>query len=201
MTQESKTTEKERREFFRIRDRMGVRLVSFTPEEREKIIERYEQDRTRLGLSNYLNLEREYGLPRFKQIEVKHPEIAEYLRGLEDRVETIARVVGLREADNGLDAPSHKVEIGGGGLRVGTQQQMPAGTLVYVTLVLFPQRTHVVAIGEVVGSDTDPEDEIACPYYANINFTRIEEEDRETIFKHVQDLQFRSLRHRPAAEE
>ncbi|MEJ2395934.1 MAG: PilZ domain-containing protein [Candidatus Thiodiazotropha sp.] len=189
----------ERREFFRIDDsiRVNYRVIdaSSVPVD---IDERVSNDRfsvmTRLqGISQHLSA-------AFHRIEQRDPDVADYLKALDEKINLLGQSF-LAEEKELLGQPSQSVNLSAGGLAMDVAEQLATGDRVEIKLLLLPSYTGVLAYGEVVAVDDNPQPDDGYPYHVRINFTLIRNIDQDALIRHILRRQGEMLRQRREERE
>ncbi len=189
----------ERREFFRIDDsiRVNYRVIdaSSVPVD---IDERVSNDRfsvmTRLqGISQHLSA-------AFHRIEQRDPDVADYLKALDEKINLLGQSF-LAEEKELLGQPSQSVNLSAGGLAMDVAEQLTTGDRVEIKLLLLPSYTGVLAYGEVVAVDDNPQPDDGYPYHVRINFTLIRNIDQDALIRHILRRQGEMLRQRREEQE
>ncbi len=189
----------ERREFFRIDDsiRVNYRVIdaSTVPVD---IDERVSNDRfsvmTRLqGISQHLSA-------AFHRIEQRDPDVADYLKALDEKINLLGQSF-LAEEKELLGQPSQSVNLSAGGLAMDVAEQLTTGDRVEIKLLLLPSYTGVLAYGEVVAVDDNPQPDDGYPYHVRINFTLIRNIDQDALIRHILRRQGEMLRQRREEQE
>ncbi|MGD8932828.1 MAG: PilZ domain-containing protein [Chromatiales bacterium] len=190
----------ERREFFRIDDSILVnwRLIGAPelsdgntglenmPEQSFTIITRLQAVSRHLAGSLH-------------RIEQRDPDVADYLKALDEKITLLAQ--NFMEEEVGITAQvARSVNLSAGGLALDSSQRLQVGDQVEIKLLLLPSYTGVVALGEVIriteGTETSDH-----PYRLHINFTHIQESDRDALIGHILRRQGEMLRRERALRE
>lgn len=130
---------------------------------------------------------------QLKSIKKTHPVIARYLGALDEKIGLIAQHVSAMEG-TGRGKPNRRVNISAGGLAFYSQGQFSPGTLLAVSLKLFPSHREILTYGPVVYCHFEPDVEPSMPYRTAINFAFMREPDREALITHILDKQFAAVR-------
>ena len=190
----------ERREFFRIDDSILVswRLIGAPdrshgntglecmPEESFTIITRLQ------AVSRHLS-------GSLHRIEHRDPDVAEYLKALDEKITLLAQNFLADEV--GITGQAAKsVNLSAGGLALDSRESLQVGDQVELKLLLLPSYTGVVALGEVIRitQTTETPDH---PYRLHINFTHIRDSDRDALIGHILRRQAEMLRRERAHRE
>lgn len=193
----------ERRDYFRVNDAVALHVEPIDAADLPALQARFDDERLRFGLGNYLAHCNEQLLPQRKRLESRYPEVAEYLQALEQRLDMLA---SLLASDVGLeDEPSHVANISGSGIDFAYHRPLAEGEHALLRVVLFPEQARILAIGRVMHAghyeDSQPaggRDGVgqAQQFRAGMHFEHIHEADRERLIKHIHGLQMQSLRAR-----
>jgi hypothetical protein len=190
----------ERREFFRIDDAIQVsyRVIEATDMPLDINDQRMQNDRftviTRLqAISQHLST-------AYHRIEQRDPDVADYLKALDEKIDLLGRSFLLAE-DDLLGQPSQSVNLSAGGLAMDTAAPLRVGDLVEIKLLLLPSYSGVLAFGEVVGVEASQDGDAAYPHHARINFTLIRDSDQDALIRHIMRRQSEMLRRRRLEQE
>ena len=178
--------EQERRRFFRIDDRVGLKLVGIAVDDEAAAIANFDDSSARAGLVNELRAVREKHLPERRSLENRFPTVASYIEMLERQIEIIAFAIDDR--DDFPSEPSHAVNLSAQGMSLASDEGFAMGSLVDVSLALFPDHSRVKALARVVKCDAEEIGMVTA-----LDFTHLRDADREAIIHHVHALQRRRL--------
>ncbi len=185
--------DRERRRYFRVDDVVEMQVQSIKPEDLDMALEQFDNRRESYCLINSLVHEKEIYLPERRALEKKYPEVARYLKGIESRLDILAKVV-TSNMDEREELPKQKVNISAQGIRFLSAEHFEVEGLVELKLVLFPSCQRVLVIGSVVWCIEDPGAVNANEAYAAaVDFTYINEADREVLIKHVHSKQIQEI--------
>ena len=181
--------EEERRGSYRVDDCIGLR-VSLVPVKAEQTaLTSGKAARERFAMINRLLVMREKTLPAFRKVERRAPDVAKYLRHLEDQIETVARVLG-QSGNTMPEEPTEDVSISATGLSFMSSTAYPVDALLEFRLVLFPERVHLFVYGRVVRVEHELDPDLPT---VSVAFEEISPEDRELLIKHLHNVQMRTL--------
>lgn len=178
--------EQERRRYFRIDDQVGLKLVGIAAADEAAAIANFDDASARAGLVNELRAVRERHLPERRNLENRFPTVASYIEMLERQIEIIAFAIDDR--DEFPKAPSHAVNLSAQGMSLASDEGFAMGSLVEVSLALFPDHSRVKALARVVKCDAEEVGMVTA-----LDFVYLREADREAIIHHVHALQRRRL--------
>jgi hypothetical protein len=188
----------EKRRFYRIEDsvRIGIRVISREKLERKlKRLDPEPQDS--LGVLAGINIIAQEMAPALNRLDSTHPDIALCLRGLDRKVETIARAY-LAGDESLAKSPIRTVNLSAGGLALRSGTSLEPGSLLEIRLLLLPEFVGVLTYGSLVNcmplADADG-------FELRIDFTYITEADQDAISRHIVQRQSHELRKRREARE
>lgn len=196
MNTHSADSTENRRRFFRIDD--AVRL-SYRVLDRQQLADGV----TRLseGLGGSFALMASLGAithrmsVQLRHIEQQNPDIGQYLRSLDQKIDAVARALLLQDAD--LPAESEEpVSLSAGGLAIPVRECLSSGTPLEVRLLLLPSLAGILAFGTVVECSVPPaeSDYPSESRLMRVDFTHIRDEDRDLLIKHMLRRQGERLR-------
>lgn len=196
---ELNSTADERREFFRIDDsiRVSYKVIEAASVPVD-IEERVNNDRfsvmTRLqAISQHLSA-------AFHRIEQRDPDVADYLKALDEKVNLLGQSFLTEEKDL-LTQPTRAVNLSAGGLAMDVADEMAVGDFVEIKLLLLPSYTGVLAYGEVVSVEVNSRPQEGYPQHVRINFTLIRSVDQDALIRHIMRRQGEMLRKRRQLED
>lgn len=191
-------TGKDRRNYFRIDDTVRMSLRRVPPDELQGRLDRLEHDLagnfTVLSSLAAITAQMTAGLRR---IENRDPDLAAYLRAIDQKIEVIGRAFIAAEPEMVAEV-AVPVNLSAGGMCAGVEEHFEAGTDIEIRMLLFPSFTGLMIYGNVV--ECSPAD-VEHPsgryqHVARIEFTHIREQDRELLIRHLLRRQSDQLRDR-----
>lgn len=191
-------TGEDRRSYFRIDDTVRMSLRRVPPEELEARLERLEHDLagnfTVLSSLTAITAQMTAGLRR---IENRDPDLAAYLRAIDQKIEVIGRAFIAAEPELVAEA-AMPVNLSAGGMCAGVEEHYESGTDIEIRMLLFPSFTGLMIYGNVVECSPARVDHPSDRYQhlARIEFTHIREQDRELLIRHLLRRQSDQLRDR-----
>ena len=187
----------ERREFFRVDDtvRLHIRRV---PEDEvntleDRLARHIEGSFSVMASLATISAEMAVGLRR---IENHDPDIAQYLKALDRKIDVLGRALLACESDM-VEQQSREINLSAGGLSTLVRDVYQLGETLELKLLLFPSFTGVITYGKVVGML--PLEEPATTGYTHhlrVEFTHMRESDRDILIRHVLHCQSEALRRR-----
>jgi hypothetical protein len=184
----------ERRAFFRIDDSIRV---SYNRVEADEIPTDMDEEvrNDRFSVMTRLQAISQHLSSAFHRIEQRDSDVADYLKALDEKINLLGQTFLAQEKDL-LEEPSRPVNLSAGGLAMGVADPMAVGDWVEIKLLLLPSYTGILAYGEVVDVEADPNPEAGYPYHVHINFARIRSVDQDALVRHITRRQSEMLRQR-----
>ncbi len=183
----------DRREFFRIDDsiQLSYRIVdsvelSLRLEKLDNSVSSSFTVMTRLqALSQHLSAS-------LHRIEQKDPDVADYLKALDKKVELLGQSFLADEIDL-TEQPAKPINLSAGGMSLCATESLEISTQLEIKMLLLPSFTGVLIYGEVVGSEAVPDD-ADFPWNLRVNFSHIRDADRDALIRHILRRQAAVLR-------
>jgi len=196
------STSKERRKYFRIRNKL---FLSYE-------LELTEENNTSDGSSTPQNATPQASpqITLLRELSEINDENKRFLKTLSsDQASTYShvqtmnnRIVELsRQIIYALDIDENsmmEVDISGGGLSFESKQQLSVGQKLNIEMILMPQYFGIVLHAEVVDCSTTEE---LNNYRTSMEFTQIDESDRDVIIGHIFKTQSKVLRDSKESEK
>lgn len=186
----------DRRSYFRIDDTVKLSLRRVDASELEKRLDRLEHDLagnfTVMSSLAAITAQMTVGLRR---IENRDPDLAAYLRAIDQKIEVIGRAFLSQEPELSAEK-ALPVNLSAGGMCVGVDECFAAGDLLEIRMLLFPSFTGLMIYGEVVDCRDATDEDAAGDYdkLVRIEFSHIREQDRELLIRHLLRRQGTQLR-------
>ena len=193
---------KDRRHYFRIDDTVRMSLVRVPDDEVEERFERLEHDLagnfTVMSSLSAITAQMTVGLRR---IENRDPDLAAYLRAIDQKIEVIGRAFIAQESEV-VAEHAVPVNLSAGGMCVGTEEEFRPGDELEIRMLLFPSFNGLMIYGTVVGTEAPGtehgDDAMRFKQLVRVEFTHIREQDRELLIRHLLRRQSDQLRDRQA---
>lgn len=192
------TADNERRDYFRITDKVQLRYTCI--DENSALANKVPPEfRADIGYSLVRELElidREH-TPQLRAIAELSRDLETYLKAINRKIELIASTLA---ADS--DTLDHKeqqvVSLSEGGMAFRAHKAIADDSHLAMQLTLLPSHITLVLFGRVIncspadGGDQGSEDKKA--YSVSVSFVHLREEDRQTLAKHIMQLQLAQRR-------
>ncbi len=177
----------ERRKFFRIEDSVRLTLREVDQGELDRRLENLELNMAdSFTLMTGLNAIGQQVSASLRRIESKDPDIADYLKALDKKLDLISKAFLAEEVDM-MDKPARAVNLSAGGMAVYGREPMQSGKVLEIKMLLLPSYTGILTYGTLVdcvmmeGEELDPE----YPYRLRIDFSFMRDTDRDALIRHV----------------
>jgi len=192
--------EDERRRFFRIED-----LVHLTFRIIDETELAYKTDLLEKGLVEQFMITSSLAAvtadmsATLRKIEVNDPDVAHYLKSLDQKIDMIGRAFMVDEV-NTQDNQACAVNLSASGIAFHHENEIPVGTYLEIKMLLMPSNAGVLTYGKVIGNDK-VEGIKGTDIQVRVDFTHLREEDRDLLIRHVIRKQGDMLRERRVARE
>lgn len=188
------SNEPNRRKYLRIDDRVSLHFQPLSESEAINTAANFEIRRMEFSLKNHLVHGREQHMPHMRIIEKRHPEIASYLKFLEKQIESLSSQ--LIDKDHCLSVDDrYEVNLSAEGIRFYMPEQFKSGDIAEIAIMVYPSQASMYALGKIIRSEkVEDESNSETLWRTAIHFTRLHEEDREMLIKHIHQLQLAEIR-------
>ena len=179
----------ERRDYYRINDTVGLRVEPTTQEQIPAMEDFTEQSADEFRLINHLSRIDLENSTLLHNIQDTNPDIARYLKLINIKIEAIAKQIvamGLTDEVKPTD-----ITLSAGGISFKGNIPFDKGDLVKLQMILYPSNAVINAYARAVRSH--PQGDVFDNAFEYILIT---ESDRDTLVRHVLQLQSNSLRQR-----
>lgn len=190
----------DRRGSFRIDDTVSLQVQPIENNFLEQRLEKFWQHRDAFSLLNAFTVHDDHLLPKRTVVEKQYPQIASYLSALEDKIQALARIMMMRDAEMPSE-PTHNVNLSATGVRYFAAKPVQKEDYLEVRMQLHPSLVRLMAIGKVVWvvnmQDAQPSSKTVSlheAYAIGVDFEHMHDEDRELLYKHIHLQQMQSLR-------
>lgn len=179
----------ERREFFRVEDNVLLSWRKVAPDERGKAPEEH------FGNSELFRLMRELrGIDAehssfLRTLTERNRELSSYLKSINRKLELIAHTLVALHQPAGTRQPE-LVSMSEIGIAFEPADPPAVGSLLALEITLLPQHAAIATYGEVVANRTDK------PERTVVNFIDLREGDRQTLARHLLQVQIAARRRR-----
>jgi len=184
----------ERREYFRIADEIVLDYQLIREDDIDRLLERLQSslvDRF-TAASSFMATTRQM-MQVIHKVQADSPELARVLQAIDQKLNMIAQLFVSEEM--GLeDQPSRQVTLSAGGVAFRTQQQIPAGTLLELRMVLFPSMVGILTVSRVIHCERMDDGNQQFPWQVAVEYEHLRENDRELLVRHIMSKETAQLR-------
>ncbi len=175
----------ERRDFFRIEDFLSLSYQEISAAELPQRLERMNREMdTNFTIMSGLTSISQQMMGILHKIQAESPEIASYLKSLDQKMELLGRA--LVSGDANLKAEQARpVNLSVSGMAFKSTEQLEVGAILELRMLLFPSLTGIFAFGEVVGCNRLEPAESEFSHFIRIAFTHMRESDRDALARHI----------------
>ncbi len=189
-----KANNAERRAFYRVNDAVALKVHKLDSTLLERAKDRIRQREYELQVLNGKGDDNSHLQTAIREVEAKHPEVANVFRLLESRLDALANMVANQDIVT-ADAPNAVASMSGSGLGFDWPTAFYEGDHLMVELTLFPARYQIEAIATVVRGNPANRSTNGN-FHCALEFSQIAAADRETLLQHIHHLQLQALRSR-----
>jgi hypothetical protein len=190
----------ERREFFRIKDRVVLEYRAITAAEmecvllriRDEVPDRFTTAASFAGSSRQMK-------HLLQNLSGQSPDLALCLQTLDKKINLLAQLL-VAETMRVEGACLREVSLSAGGMAFNAERELTPGELLETRLVLFPSMTGILAVARVVSCEWRGEVNGGMPWRLAVEYEYIREPDRDLLIKHLLTLQAEMLRARREQE-
>lgn len=183
----------ERRERFRIDDKVHLDVRVLTDEEYQHLLQAPFDDVAQYSLVSQLRGLTAQAGNLMVNIRKANPDVAHYLALLDRKIDMLAaQLEGSR--GGGALAPDTRVNMSAGGLAFWREQPLQKGDKLDMRLVLFPSYLRIHALAEVVHAEEDTQAPAHHRFRVGVTFARLAEAEKDALVRHLIELQSAQLR-------
>lgn len=187
-------TPDERRDYYRINDTVGLLLEPCSAEDIPSRDEFSNQAMDEFKLIDHLSRLDLDNSALLHSIQDTSPDVARYLKLINLKIEAIAKqivIMGLTD-----EVKPTEVILSAGGISFNHDQSLPIDSYVSLRMILYPSNAVISSYARVVRSKQQDEH-----YDTAFEYILINESDRDTLVRHVLQLQSNALRKRSISED
>lgn len=189
----SSASSEDRRRFFRIDDE--VSLFYKIVDEQKMITASQVTDDVLSNCSlitalDVLDQESRIIMYRLEKIQ---PEIAEYLKIVESKINLLAQAV-MRQGNDFSEGMIRNANISASGLAFECDEVIQAGEFLEIKLLLTSCLAVIVIYGKVIYCKENTLSEKSMPNQIGVDYINLKDHDREVLIKHVVKRQMQQIR-------
>lgn len=184
----------ERREYFRIDDRIALDYRPITASEVELLLDKLKShvpDKFTTA-SSFAATSRQISHMLYR-LQGESPELARCLHAIDQKLNTLAQLFVAEEMQIET-RPTCEVIISAGGLAFRAQQPLPVGELLEMRMVLLPSLMGILTVSRVVKCERADGGNLQFPWEIAVVYEHIRESDRELLVRHIMSLETELLR-------
>ena len=189
----SLSTDHDRRRFFRIDDEIILFFREVSAEQVPDIGTFSKDSIDNYSLRSALEHIGQETRSQLSRIEQSQPEIAEYLKGIEKKIDILGQAIVMKDSDLS-DQPTREVNLSASGIAFASEVTVETGQILKLKMVLPPYLIGVVTYGKVIHCKPNDADNDKFPYRIGVEFFDIQEEDREILIRHIMKKQMQQIR-------
>lgn len=183
----------DRRGFFRIDDEVSLFYKKI--DEKQVVEPHHVSDNilTSCSLSTALEMVSQDSALLLHRLEKNQPEVADYLRLLDTKIDLIAQAVmmqGFQVKEN----DTRNVNVSATGIAFNCEEALKAGDHLEIKMMLISSMAVIVTYGRVVYCKNGQSNDSQYPYFVGVDFINMKDEDREMLIKYVVKKQLQQIR-------
>jgi hypothetical protein len=187
----------DRRRFFRINDEVDLYYRKIARQEAGEASHIDENVLTGDALPQLMEAVGQEMNGMLKRIEVAQPDIAQFLKLLNYKVDMLAECM-LQQNVLAREKNSYQVNLSASGLAFGSEQALSEGDFLELKILLPASRALVTTCCRVIRCRQNLSYESRYPYVVSVDYMNMKEEDRGLLIKHVIRRQLAQLREQKA---
>lgn len=185
MTDSHSNADDDRRTYYRVDDDVYLEYLILSETDIESAIKEFKgQSPEHFNPLNQLQAISVRNRNLLENIRQKHPEIGEFLVGVEEQIQLLAHAVAQDQVGVPI-VPNENVNISAGGIAFPSEQSLNTGTMVEFSIIIVPAYLHISALGAVVYCRRDDQTSQEYPYRVGVEFSHIHDADRDALMRHV----------------
>ncbi|SHE23450.1 PilZ domain-containing protein [methanotrophic endosymbiont of Bathymodiolus puteoserpentis (Logatchev)] len=193
MSQKNVAEMDERRRFFRIDDEINLFYKKVDSAAIRKYSEVSNELLSHCSLAATLDVLNQESQIIFNRIERNNPDIADYLKVMDSKINLIARTV-LMDGTDLVNEQTRNVSLSASGVAFECEELISEGEFLEIKLLLTSSMAVIVSYGNVVYSRKNPDPKADMAYIVGVAFSEMKEQDKELLIKHVVKRQMQQIR-------
>lgn len=189
----SSTEFEERRRFFRIDDEISLFYKKIDEKQLSNAHRISDNVLSICSLSSALATVAEESASLHRRIEKIVPEVADYLKILDAKIDLLAQAVTMQ----GLKFEEHEtrnINLSASGIAFNCDETVQEGDYLEIKLLLASCMTAIVAFGRVVRCQQNHSSDSQYANFVGVDFINIKDDDREMLIKYVVKKQMQQIR-------
>ncbi len=183
--------QKDRRRFFRIEDTVNLFYKIIDEQAISSLSHVSDNVLSACSLASALEvLSQEARIIAFR-IERSNPEVFEYLKIMDNKIDLVAQAVMLQGNDF-AEHNSRNVNLSATGIAFEAEEEIKPGSYLEIKLMLTSCMAVIVAYARVVYCKK--RDNKDYPFFVGVEYVNLKDDDRELLIKHVVKKQMEQIR-------
>lgn len=187
--------DEDRRGFFRIDDEVSLFYKKIDEKRVTEPHQVSDNILTSCSLSTALEMVSQDSALLLHRLEKNQPEVADYLRLLDTKIDLIAQAVmmqGFQVKEN----DTRNVNVSATGIAFNCEEALKTGDYLEIKMMLISSMAVIVTYGKVVYCKNGQSNDSQYPYFVGVDFLNMKDEDREMLIKYVVKKQLQQIRDR-----
>ncbi len=184
-------TTHERRRFFRIEDTINLYYRIIDEQQLQQLSQVSNDILSTCSLTSALDVLSQEARVIAPRVERSAPEVFEYLKILDDKIDLIAQAI-MRQSTDLTEHHSRNANLSATGIAFEAEETLEPGTLLEVKMMLTSCMAVIIAYAKVVYCK--PHDNPDYPYFIGVDYLNLKDDDRELLIKHVVKRQMEQIR-------
>lgn len=185
----------ERRRFFRIDDDINLYYKVLGPNPVNDTSYVSTDILGSCSLASALDMLSQEAKVLMRRIETRDPDVADYLKLLNNKIEIIAQTMMLQGTDFG-EQTTRNVNLSASGLAFDNDEELKMSDYLEVKMVLSSIAAVILVNAKVVycKKNIDSEQSNKPSYMIGLDYVNIQDQDRELLIKHIVRRQMQQIR-------
>ncbi len=193
MNKSNKSASQDRRRFFRIEDKVNLFYKIIDEKQLISVGQMTDSVLSNCSLVTALDvLDQESRIIMFR-IEKNDPEMAEYLKVLDSKINLLAEAL-MRQENDFSEGDMRNANISASGLAFEAENPIEEGEFLEIKLLLTSCFAVIVIYGKVIYCRENTLEDTVNHYQIGIDYINMKEQDREVLIKHVVKRQMQQIR-------
>lgn len=178
------------RRYFRIDDEVTLTIKPIDRSQKyENLQSYYDEKVVRYQVSNRIDYEDDKFMPLSNVIKNKYPEVHEYIKHLENKINIISKRYENENEIDGDNAHLQKVNISASGMNFITSKKYEKSEFVEVYITLYPDDKKIYLIAKILRVNILSIDRLST----SMEFLIINDANKEILIKHIHAKQLKDL--------
>ena len=178
-------SEKERREYFRITDRVVISVTKLTNSQK---LDDIKDENSSFLLGSAINALDNESQTLANIIKRSNPDIAHYFDIINKKIDLISNYI-LDSSPENSNQTETEIDLSGSGIAIQSNDDFSVDDLLMIKLLLLPEKKGIICVGCIKRIKIENNSKTLC-----IDFEDIAESDRELIVKHTISKQLEEAR-------